>query len=145
MVGSLAFLVLLVLVGVPALALLFLLGGVPGTKVLAVVGILLLTAVYLGMIGLLISTFMHRSYRAIIVTYARAAGGVLPAVALPAWPVSRNLLTYGGPAWQATFHMICSLSPLEAMLSLVWTQSPTRSGRPACRRSGSPSSRRAWR
>ena len=123
MAGSLAFLLLLVLLGAPAPALLFLMGGVPGTMVLAVVGILLLSAVYLGMIGLLISTFMHRSYRAIIVTY-----GVLLVVfflfALPAWPVSRNLIRETSSGWSVALHLVCSLSPLEAILSLVMDKSP---------------------
>ncbi|HUU22984.1 MAG TPA: ABC transporter permease, partial [Phycisphaerae bacterium] len=52
-VGSLGFLVLLVLSGVPALTAPFLLGGISGQEVLAIVGILLLTAIYTGMIGLL--------------------------------------------------------------------------------------------
>jgi ABC-type transport system involved in multi-copper enzyme maturation permease subunit len=123
MAGSLAFLLLLVLMGAPAPALLFLMGGIAGTMVLGVVGILLLTAVYLGMIGMLISTFMHRSYRAIIVTY-----GVLLVVfflfALPAWPLSHNLLREVPGPWQAPLHLLCSLSPLEAVLSLVLDQSP---------------------
>jgi ABC-type transport system involved in multi-copper enzyme maturation permease subunit len=122
MAGSLTFLLLLVICGTPALALPMLLGGVGGTELLAVVGILLVTAVYLGMIGLLISTIMHRSYRAIIVTYAILLG-VCFLPALPAWPVSRNLLTRGGPFWQGVFHVLGSLSPLEAMISLLWPDS----------------------
>lgn len=118
MVGSLTFLLLLVLTGTPALAAPFLLGGVRGAEVLAILGILLLTAVYLGMIGLLVSSMMHRSYRSIIVTY-----GVLLVVcffaALPAWPVSGRLITRGGTVWQSVMHIVASLSPLEAMLSLV--------------------------
>jgi ABC-type transport system involved in multi-copper enzyme maturation permease subunit len=119
MVGSLCFLLLLVLSGVPALCLPFMLGGVPGGAVLAVLGILVTTAIYLGMIGLLISSVMHRSYRAIIVTYA-VLGAVCFLAALPAWPVSRNLITRFGPMGQAFLHVIASLSPLEAMLSVVW-------------------------
>ena len=122
MLGSLTFLFLAVLSGTPALAMAFLLGGAPWTDVLAVVGLLLLTAVYLGMIGLLVSALMHRSYSAIIVTYA-----ILLAIcflfALPAWPVSRNLISRGGPVWQNIVHVIVSLSPLEAMLSLIWKES----------------------
>jgi len=118
MTGSLAFLVLLVLVGTPALAAPLLLGGVRGSDVLAAVAVLVLTAVYVGMIGLLVSSYMHRSYRAIIVTYA-----VLLVVcllfALPATPISNRLLERGGPTWQATWHVVASFSPIEAMLSLV--------------------------
>ncbi|MDY6913322.1 MAG: ABC transporter permease [Planctomycetota bacterium] len=122
MVGSLGLLMLLVLSGTAALAMPFLLGGVRGLDVLGALGLLLLTAVYLGMIGLLVGTFMHRSYRAIIVTYAVLVF-LCFAVAVPAWPISRNLLARGGAAWQSTFHVIASLSPLEAMLSLLWPKS----------------------
>ena len=123
LVGSLAFLVLLVLSGAPALAAPFLLGGVSPQEVLAILGLLLLTAIYLGMIGLLISTVMHRSYRAIITTYVVLLF-VFFLFALPAWPISKNLITRGGPAWQAVLHLGASLSPLEAMMSLVWPDSP---------------------
>jgi len=123
-VGSLGFLVLLVLSGVPALTAPFLLGGISGQEVLAIVGILLLTAIYTGMIGLLISTIMHRSYRSIIVTYA-----VLLVVyflfALPAWPVSAHLVNRpSSRIMQGVFHTLASLSPFEAMFSLVLPDSP---------------------
>lgn len=120
--GSLSFLVLLVISGAPALALPFLLGGVSGTEVLAVVLILLLTAVYLGMIGLLLSSLMYRSYRAIIATY-----GVLLVVcfvfATPAWPVSRHLITQVPRPVGYVLYGIASLSPFEAMMSLVLPKS----------------------
>lgn len=119
MVGSLSFLVLLALSGAPALGCVFLLGGVTGREVLAVLGILVLTAVYLGMIGFFISTLAHRSSRAMIVTYG-AVLVVMLAMALPAWPVSRHLVTLGGPTWQGVMHTLVSFSPLEAILSLVW-------------------------
>lgn len=122
MVGSLAFLIILVISGIPALAMTFLLGGVTVTEIMATVGILLLTAIYLGMIGFFISSISHRSYRSIIVTYA-ILFVVCFVVALPAWPVSRNLLKYQGEVGQAIMHMVASLSPLEAMLSLVWPDS----------------------
>ncbi|HAU37268.1 MAG TPA: hypothetical protein DCX07_06075 [Phycisphaerales bacterium] len=117
MAGSLTFILLLVLSGAPALAAVFLLGGVSGAEVLAVEAILLLTAVYLGMFGLLVSTFMHRSYRAIIVTYAILLVVCLSAVV--AWPISDHMILRGGAAWQGVLHTIASLSPLEAMLSVV--------------------------
>ncbi|MBN1942002.1 MAG: ABC transporter permease [Phycisphaerae bacterium] len=121
-VGSLTFLVLLTLTGAPALATPFLLGGIGHYEVLTLLGLLLLTAVYLGMIGLFLSTLMHRSYRAIIVTY-----GVLFLVCiiapLPAWPVSNHLLARGDPFWQNALHGIASLSPVQAMMSLVWPDS----------------------
>ncbi len=119
MLGSLTFLLLMVICGIPALAVPFLLGGVPGTRVLAVVGLLLLTAVYLGMIGLLVSSISHRSYRSIIITYAILLV-VCFLAATPAWPISRGMITRGGPAWQAVWHTVASMSPLEAMLSVVW-------------------------
>lgn len=118
MAGSLIFIVMLVLTGVPALAAPFLLGGVSGATLLSAVGVLLLTAVYLGTIGLLVSTHMHRSYRAIIVTYVVLIF-VCFVFALPAWPVTKNLILQGGPIWQAVLHTVVSLSPLEAMLSVV--------------------------
>ena len=123
MAGALTFILLLVLSGIPALAMPFLLGGVTGGEVLAVVGILLMTALYLGMIGLLVSSMAYRSYRAIVVTYA-ILGAVCFLAALPAWPISKNLITRGGPSAQAVLHTVASLSPLEAMLSLVWPDSP---------------------
>ncbi len=119
MVGSLTFLLLLVLCGIPALSMTFLLGGVSASQVLAIVGVLLLTAVYLGMIGLLVSSFMHRSYRAIIVTYAILLFICL-ITALPAWPISGNLMFRGDLAWQWIFRILASLSPLQAMLSIVF-------------------------
>ena len=89
-IGSLTFLVLLVLTGAPALAAPFLLGGIGQYEVLAILGILLMTAVYLGMIGLYLSTMLHRSYRAIIVSYAVlfvvCIGAAIPA-ARKAWPI----------------------------------------------------------
>ncbi len=127
MVGSLIFLVLLVLCGVPALAMPFLLGGVDATQVLAVLGVLLLTAVYLGMIGLLVSSFMHRSYRAIIVTYGVLLFVCL-LVAVPAWPLSGNMISRGGAAWQWTLRILASFSPLEAMFSIVFPDSAYSAG-----------------
>ncbi len=125
--GSLSLLMLLVLCGTPALALPMLLGGVSLSMVLGATAVLMVAAVYLGMIGLFISTIMRRSYRAIIVTYA-----VLLVVcllfALPAWPVSRNLLQEGGRTWQVTMHLLVSMSPLEAMLSLVVEKSAYATG-----------------
>ncbi|HOD80344.1 MAG: ABC-2 family transporter protein [Planctomycetes bacterium ADurb.Bin126] len=123
MVGSLSFLVLLVLSGVPALASPLLLGGLSGGEVLAAVGLLIVTAVYLGTVGLLVSSYMHRSYRSIIVTFAVLVALCFVA-AVPAWPVSRNLILLGGPAWQAAVHVIASISPLQAVLSLVLGESP---------------------
>ena len=118
--GALAFLMLIVLSGGVVLCVPFLLGGISAGKVIAILGILLLTAAYLGMIGLLVSSMMHRSYRAIIVTYA-ALLAVLVVFALPAWPISNHLVSRAGvpTVLRAVLHVICSLSPLEAMLSLV--------------------------
>jgi len=127
MLGSVALLGLLVLVGAPALAMPLLLGGVSGGQILAIVAMLLLTAVYVGMIGLLVSSLTHRSYRAIIVTYAILLV-VCFLAALPAWPISGGLLARGGIAWQGTLHVLVSLSPLEAMLSLVWPDSAYSAG-----------------
>lgn len=127
MVGSLAFLVLLVLSGAPALASPLMMGGLAGMDVVKCMGILLLTALYLGMIGLLISAVMHRSYRAVIVTYG-VLGVILFLFAMPCWPISGHLIERGGPAWQAVLHMLASFSPLQAMLSVVWPQSTYATG-----------------
>ncbi len=127
MAGSLSLLVLLVLCGTPALALPMLLGGISPGQVAAATAVLLMTAVYLGMVGLFISTISQRSYRAILVTYA-VLGVLCLLLALPAWPVSRNLLQDGGRTWQVTMHMLVSLSPLEAMLSLVVDKSSYATG-----------------
>ena len=129
MVGSLGFLVLVVLSGIPALASPLLLGGLKGSEVVAVVAVLLLTAVYLGMIGLLVSSMMHRSYRAIIVTFGVLAV-VCFLVAFPAWPVSGDLMMRGGRVSQMVLHTTASLSPLQAMLSLVLPESAYAAGVP---------------
>ncbi|MBS3821629.1 MAG: ABC transporter permease subunit [Planctomycetes bacterium] len=118
-VGSLCFLLLLVLTAIPALCTPLLLGGVTGSEILARIAVLLLTAIYLGTIGLAVSAFMHRSYRSMIVTYAILLA-LCFAVALPAWPVSQHMLRRGGETWQAVLHTLASLSPLQAMLSLCW-------------------------
>ena len=119
MIGSLAFLILLVLSGVPALATAMLMGGITGRELLTVVAILLLTAVYMGMIGLLVSSMMHRSYRAMIVTYAILLVVCL-LFAVPAWPVGAYLITRQSSAFmQGLLHCVSSLSPFEAMISLV--------------------------
>lgn len=123
MIGSLGFILLLVLSGVPALAATLLLGGTGAEKIIAIVAVLLLTAVYLGMIGMLVSTVMHRSYRAIIVTYAVILM-VFFLLALPAWPLGQGrLIERGGTTWQTVLHVLASFSPLQAMLSLVWQNS----------------------
>lgn len=118
MAGSLGYLLLLVLMGAPALACLFLLGGVSAPQVAAVAGLLVLTCLYLGAIGLAVSAAMHRSYRAIIVTY-----GILLIVcilsAMVAWPITGNLIRRAGPAGARVLHVVASVSPLQAMLSLV--------------------------
>ena len=118
MAGSLTYLLVLVLMGAPVLAALFLLGGVSGTQVLAVLGILIVTCLYLGLIGLLVSALMHRSYRSIIVTYAILLVVCL-LVAMVAWPMSGNLVKRSGPVGSKILHVIASFSPLQAMLSLV--------------------------
>ncbi|MFP4105329.1 MAG: ABC transporter permease [Phycisphaerae bacterium] len=127
MAGSLTFLLLIVLSGIPALAMLFLLGGVSGSEILAVVALLLLTAIYLGMIGLLISSIMHRSIRAIIVTYA-VLGVLCFLVAVPAWPVGAHLLHKGGPTVQIILHSLASFSPIQAMFSLISPDGPYTTG-----------------
>ncbi len=127
MVGSLSFLMLVTLTGIVGLAMPVLLGGVSIGDVLAAVGLLLMTAVYLGMIGLLVSILTHRSYRAIIITYAILLA-LMFLTALPVWPVSKNLLSRQGPAVQKVLHTIASLSPLQAMLSLVLPDTPYTTG-----------------
>ena len=122
-VGALGFLLLLVLSGSAALACPLLLGGVTGGKVLLVIALLLVTAVYLGMIGLLVSTLLHRSYRAVIVTFVILFVLVFLS-ALPAWPITGPLIKRGHPAWQATLHVVASVSPLQAMISVVMSDSP---------------------
>jgi len=120
--GSLSFLLLLVISGLPALAALFLLGGVRGSEVLAVAGVLVLTVLYLGMIGLLVSSMMYRSYRAVIFTYAIVLVVCFVAAA-PAWPVSGGMLSGAGPGMQKFLHVVASISPLQAMLSVVMPES----------------------
>ncbi len=123
MAGSLTFLLLLVLTGSIALSLPLLLGGVSAGEVVAAVALMLISAVYLGLIGLCVSIVTHRSYRAIIITYAILLAVVFFA-ALPAWPMSKGLMMRGGPVQQTVFYVISCLSPLQAMLSLLWPVSP---------------------
>ncbi len=118
MIGSLAFLVLLVVSGVPAFATLLLLGGVEVSELLAVVAVLLISAVHLGMIGLLVSVLSSRSYRAIIATYVVLLVVVF-GLAAPAWPVSGTLINRGGPVFSGAMHLLASISPLQAMLSIL--------------------------
>jgi ABC-type transport system involved in multi-copper enzyme maturation permease subunit len=123
MVGALAFLVLLTTTGVLGLAAPFLLGGIEASWLLACMAVLLVTAVFLGMVGLLISSFMRRSYRSIIVTYVALLVLVFLA-GMPAWNMGgASILARGGSAWQAVTHVIASFSPLEAMVSLVMPDS----------------------
>ncbi len=123
MTGSLTFLVLLVLSGVPVLATLLLLGGVEFTEILAVAAVLLLSAVHLGSIGLLVSVLSKRSYRAIIITYC-ALLVVVFALAGPVWPISGTLIRRGGPVAAGIMHVLASMSPLEAMLSILTPDGP---------------------
>lgn len=121
MVGSLGFLMLIIVSGAPVLGAAFLLGGVTVWQMVAVIGVLLMTGIYLGLIGMLVSTFMHRSYRAIIVTYAILLG--VMGSAIIAWPQSGGIMTKAGPPWQAIMHVVASLSPIQAMMSIVLTES----------------------
>ncbi len=123
MAGSLTFLVLLVLSGVPVLATLLLLGGVEAKEILAVSAVLLLSAVHLGAIGLLVSVLSSRSYRAIILTYCLLLVVVF-GMAGPAWPISGTLIRRGGPVAAGIMHVLASMSPLEAMLSILTPQGP---------------------
>lgn len=123
MAGSLTFLVLLVLSGIPVLATLLLLGGVEAREILAIVAVLLLSAVHLGAIGLLVSVLSSRSYRAIIATYCLLLVVVF-GFAGPAWPVSGTLIRRGGSIAAGIMHVLASMSPLEAMLSILTPQGP---------------------
>jgi ABC-type transport system involved in multi-copper enzyme maturation permease subunit len=126
-VGALAFVVLLVVTGAVAMVAPLLLGGVGAGQVLAVIGVLLVTAVYLGVIGLFVSTMVYRSYRAIIITYGLLFV-LLLLFAMPAWPLSNHLIHRGPLWWQDTLHVLASLSPLEAMISLVFRGSDYSTG-----------------
>ena len=125
--GALTFLILVVLTGIPALFSLMLLGGVDPKEILAVVAILLVSAVYLGMIGLMVSVLMHRSYRAIIMTYFVLLLVVF-VFAIPTWPVSGKLIHRAGPIGAGIMHVLASFSPLEAMLSLLVPDGPYTTG-----------------
>lgn len=116
MIGSLCFICLLVVSGIPAIATVFLLGNVSGGTVVALIAILLLTAVYLGLIGLTVGVFMHRSYRAIVVTY----GILLVVCFLFALPAMTGLISRGGTVWQTILHTLASFSPIQAVMSLIW-------------------------
>ena len=121
MVGSLGFLMLLIVSGVPVLGAAFLLGGITIGQVVAVVGVLVMTGIYLGLIGMLVSTFMHRSYRAIIVAYAILMG--IMGSAIIAWPQSGNIMALAGEPWNSVLHVVASLSPIQAMMSVVLSES----------------------
>jgi len=65
---------------------------------------------------------MYRSYRAVIVTYVIVLV-ICFLSASPAWPISGNLMSRTGPGMQKLLHVIASVSPLQAMLSVVMPQS----------------------
>ena len=123
MAGALTFLLLLVLSGVPVLASLLLLGGVEIREVLAIIAVLLLSAIHMGAIGLLVSVFSSRSYRSIVVTYCILLAVVF-GMAAPAWPVSGTLIRRGAPWISGIIHVLVSMSPLEAMLSILTPNGP---------------------
>lgn len=118
MVGAIGFLILLILSGACVLASPLLLGGVSVGQVALAVALLITSAVYLGMIGLLVSSFSHRSYRAIIVTFVVQLV-VCFLSAVPAWPIGGQLVQntegFGGDV----LYLAAAMNPLQAMLSLV--------------------------
>ena len=118
MAGSLTLLLILVGMGAPVLASLFLLGGVTVAQVLGVLGLLVVTCLYLGAIGLWVSAMAVRSYRAVIVTYAILLV-VCILTAMLAWPVTGNPVKSTPLPVGRALHVVASISPLQAMLSLV--------------------------
>jgi hypothetical protein len=65
---------------------------------------------------------MYRSYRAVIATYVVVLV-VCFLSAAPAWPISGHLMGRAEPGMQKLLHVIASVSPLQAMLSVVMPQS----------------------
>lgn len=125
MAGSLTFLLVLVGLGSPMLASLLLLGGVGIGQILAAEGVLVVTALFTGSVGLLISARSRRSYRAVIFTYAVLLV-LCVVVALPKWLAGGRLMFAGGVTSARVLHVLVSISPLQAMLSAIRPDLPCR-------------------
>ena len=112
--GSLAHVVLLVLMGLPLTALCFFPGGVTVEQTVWVYGLIALSAAFYGLLGLFVSARCRHSYSAIIWTYALvivfAAGVEVPAALFGELPL--------GDA-RVVLECLRALSPFEAMTGLL--------------------------
>ncbi len=112
--GSLMFLILVILSGVPVMSTCLVLGGVGAKAVLWLYVVMLLTGLCFGMMGLLVSSLCRKTYTAVMVTYALIV--VFSAVAV--LPASLLLNTASSP-WRELWHILGSLSPFAAMISII--------------------------
>ncbi len=114
MAGGLTFLLLVVLSSVPVVGLCFVLGGVTARDASLIYAILVVTALLYGLLGLTISGLARRSYQAVIATYAAtlllAVGVLVPAMMW--WERA-------GPSGRLFVHVLESLSPFRAMVSVI--------------------------
>lgn len=114
MLGALSFQILLICTSIPFAAMCYLLGGVSVGDLLAMYGVLLLTALCFALLGLTVSAACRRSYSAVITTYGIiiiVCGFVL----LPAQLLSKTV-----PAETARWlEAIRCISPFWAMTQIV--------------------------
>ena len=112
LVAGVGAILLLVVSSLPMMGACFILGGVTLQSFVGVYVVVILAALYFGLIGLLVSTFAKSSFQALIVSFAvilSTCGLVwVPAVVLGNW----GRLAH-------TLHLLRGLSPFAAVISLV--------------------------
>jgi len=112
-VGSLMFLLMVILSGVPVLSVSLVLGGVAAESVAWLYAITVLTALSFGMLGLTVSALCERTYRSVVTTYVLIAA-LSGAVVLPAL-----LLLESAVSLRTPLHVLRSLSPFTALVSVI--------------------------
>ena len=112
MAAGIGFAMILVVMSLPMMGACFILGGVDLGDVCFVYAILLLGAVYFGLIGMACSAYTRSSFTAIVMSYVVilvSCGLVwVPAVVIKRWPLVQHIS-----------HCVRGLSPFAAMLSVV--------------------------
>jgi len=112
--GSLAFLCLVVLSSIPVVSTCLALGGIDSASVGWFYIILILTALFFGMIGLTVSALSTKTFLAVIYTYiiliVLSVVGVVPGLLF---------MSKAGMGVKSVLHHMWSLSPFVAMASVV--------------------------
>ena len=112
--GSLTFLLLVILAGVPVTSTCLLLGGVSTADVVWMYAIIFLTALHYGLLGLMLSSLCNKTQRAVMLTYVLiivlSVATVVPAVLL---------LSRAGPSWGGVLRLLSSASPFAVMASVI--------------------------